>query len=204
MIFFYKQYKESAAATLANAFIRMIGFFSLFGVYFCFEESNIIGMVIFIILIIASIPVSNIVGNSIYRKKMLKIEGKQMAKEAELVPMKQETVEENGVKIEKEVPDIVEGEFTYPAKITIVREKSFVGCAVKKITYEVNDSFTCKLSMNESETYTTVTAVNTVRGKAPAVGDKTTERPIQVIVRPGESVTLFYRMHEFMRVERSM
>lgn len=185
MFFFYKQYKDSAAATLANAFIRMIGLFSLFAAYICFQERIIPGIILSIILIILSVPVSNIVGNKIAFKAAQK-----------------KAVKEANTEMVLEVPDVVPGEFTYPAKITIFREKSFVGCAVRSITYIINNKTTFQLHMNQSETYTTCQAENQILAKAPVTGDKESEHPINVVVRPGEQVTLYFVMNQFKRIER--
>ena len=187
----YKVYPNSTKATLANSFIRMIGFFPfIFAILSGIEgEYNWIligGTGIFMLFI-------NRVADRCADKIAGKAQSKIVIKNFDLFQTK---TNEQG----EEVLDIPEEILYIPATITLSRDKSFSGC-LSKFSYVVNDTEIYKLGNDSSVEFTTTKPVNTITLKQTQ-GDFNDPSLVKFTVKSGENVRVSYQARDLSNFTR--
>lgn len=195
--FFYKVYVESPLATLTNILMRLLSFgLVLSGL--CFWGAKMLSVIAAVIIIaggIAAFILSTALSNFVAKKTDEKRYGKNYSRLKALIPMQEKQVIENGQYVTKSVPDIVEGPLDPPAKINIYREKSGLG----KVQYCLNGKPVAALRNEETATVLTSQAENRMWAN---IGPGDHSRSVEIIVRPGEEVTISYTRFFFKDMKR--
>ncbi|MFI3116267.1 MAG: hypothetical protein R3Y12_09035 [Clostridia bacterium] len=185
-MFYYRNYRNCAKATLVNASVRMLGFFPCICVFFDVYyngDPNYFVVSVSVVFLIAMWILSNKLSDKI----ALEAEEKHQEKRQELV--------DTNTYVQGADDDEI---LTTPATIVLKRDNCLMGFAVA-FKFSLNDSETHSLRVGKSVTLKTDKKLNVI--KASGMEDEE-KRVVKFTVENGENIEIIYKGCVFHSLNR--